>query len=124
MGSGDTQPWKSLTASHPLQVVEPKDIHAKCVLAYLHTSHCLPSGEVMISTLGDPEGNSKGTCCHIRGGEQVPTAPCGRSGTTFQGKLGDGRGGAGSHPIFKLQSSNFIGFDHFYKDGPSPMNSL
>uniref|UniRef100_A0A8B9WB88 Methanethiol oxidase n=1 Tax=Bos mutus grunniens TaxID=30521 RepID=A0A8B9WB88_BOSMU len=42
------------------QVVEPKEIHAKCDLSYLHTSHCLASGEVMISALGDPKGNGKG----------------------------------------------------------------
>ncbi|XP_055440281.1 methanethiol oxidase isoform X2 [Bubalus kerabau] len=42
------------------KVVEPKEIHAKCDLGYLHTSHCLSSGEVMISALGDPKGNGKG----------------------------------------------------------------
>ncbi|XP_062961701.1 methanethiol oxidase isoform X3 [Cynocephalus volans] len=42
------------------KVIEPKDIHAKCNLSYLHTSHCLASGEVMISTMGDPKGNGKG----------------------------------------------------------------
>ncbi|KAF5286285.1 hypothetical protein FQR65_LT12725 [Abscondita terminalis] len=29
-------------------------------LSYLHSSHCLPTGEVMISYLGDNDGNSKG----------------------------------------------------------------
>ncbi|KAF3813389.1 hypothetical protein GH733_018540 [Mirounga leonina] len=42
------------------KVIEAEDIHAKCGLGYNHTSHCLASGEVMISTLGDPKGNSKG----------------------------------------------------------------
>ncbi|PNI22952.1 SELENBP1 isoform 12, partial [Pan troglodytes] len=42
------------------QVIEPEDIHAKCELAFLHTSHCLASGEVMISSLGDVKGNGKG----------------------------------------------------------------
>uniref|UniRef100_A0A8D1D2F7 Methanethiol oxidase n=1 Tax=Sus scrofa TaxID=9823 RepID=A0A8D1D2F7_PIG len=42
------------------KVIEPQDIHAKCDLGYLHTSHCLASGEVMISALGDPKGNGKG----------------------------------------------------------------
>ncbi|XP_012585450.1 PREDICTED: selenium-binding protein 1 [Condylura cristata] len=42
------------------QVIEPQEVHAKCGLGYLHTSHCLASGEVMISALGDPQGNSKG----------------------------------------------------------------
>ncbi|XP_075464167.1 methanethiol oxidase [Ascaphus truei] len=42
------------------KVVEPVDIFKKCNLANLHTSHCLGSGEIMISTLGDPSGNAKG----------------------------------------------------------------
>lgn len=45
-----------------LQVIEAEDIHAKCGLGYIHTSHCLASGEVMISSLGDPKGNGKGIC--------------------------------------------------------------
>lgn len=43
-----------------LQVVNPEDVFWQCDLGYLHTSHCLGSGEVMISTLGDPAGNGKG----------------------------------------------------------------
>ncbi|EHA97362.1 Selenium-binding protein 1, partial [Heterocephalus glaber] len=46
--------------SASLQVIEPQEVHAKCNLGNLHTSHCLPSGEVMISSLGDPKGNAKG----------------------------------------------------------------
>ncbi|XP_041876229.1 methanethiol oxidase isoform X3 [Corvus kubaryi] len=42
------------------QVVNPEDVFWKCGLGYPHTSHCLGSGEVMISTLGDPAGNGKG----------------------------------------------------------------
>lgn len=42
------------------KVIEAKEIQDKCGLSYLHTSHCLASGEVMISTLGDPKGNGKG----------------------------------------------------------------
>lgn len=42
------------------QVVEPEDVFWKCNLGYPHTSHCLGSGEVMISTLGDPSGSGKG----------------------------------------------------------------
>ncbi len=29
-------------------------------LAYLHTSHCLGSGDIMISAMGDKEGNPRG----------------------------------------------------------------
>ncbi|XP_038167601.2 methanethiol oxidase [Arvicola amphibius] len=42
------------------KVIEPSEIHSKCNVGNLHTSHCLASGEVMISTLGDPQGNAKG----------------------------------------------------------------
>uniref|UniRef100_A0A8C9QH63 Methanethiol oxidase n=1 Tax=Spermophilus dauricus TaxID=99837 RepID=A0A8C9QH63_SPEDA len=55
-------PWprRVLTQCRPLQVIEPQEVHTKCNLGYLHTSHCLASGEVMISSLGDPKGNGKG----------------------------------------------------------------
>ncbi|CAO2599134.1 Methanethiol oxidase, partial [Lemmus lemmus] len=43
------------------KVIEPSEIHSKCNVGNLHTSHCLASGEVMISTLGDPQGNGKGS---------------------------------------------------------------
>uniref|UniRef100_A0A8B9DG77 Methanethiol oxidase n=1 Tax=Anser cygnoides TaxID=8845 RepID=A0A8B9DG77_ANSCY len=42
------------------KVVNPEDVFWKCNLGYPHTSHCLGSGEIMISTLGDPAGNGKG----------------------------------------------------------------
>ena len=54
------------TASNPrapsiFKVVEPADIQARTGgQAYLHTSHCLPSGEIMISTLGEPSGAGRG----------------------------------------------------------------
>lgn len=46
------------------QIVEPVDLYWKCGLANPHTTHCLGSGQVMISCLGDPSGNGKGkmTC--------------------------------------------------------------
>ncbi|XP_028759743.1 selenium-binding protein 2, partial [Neltuma alba] len=42
------------------KVVEPEEIIRKTGLAYPHTSHCLASGDIMISCLGDKEGNAKG----------------------------------------------------------------
>ncbi|XP_040267827.1 methanethiol oxidase-like [Bufo bufo] len=42
------------------KVVEAEDVKKKCGLGNLHTSHCLGSGEIMISAVGDPEGNGKG----------------------------------------------------------------
>lgn len=52
------------------QVVNSEDVFWKCNLGYPHTSHCLGSGEIMISALGDPAGNGKGT--------PVPTSLPGR----------------------------------------------
>ncbi|KAG4179826.1 hypothetical protein ERO13_A10G128900v2 [Gossypium hirsutum] len=42
------------------KVVQPDDIVKKTGLAYPHTSHCLASGDVMVSCLGDKDGNAKG----------------------------------------------------------------
>nr|XP_056708331.1 methanethiol oxidase-like isoform X1 [Euleptes europaea] len=43
------------------KVIEPKEIFQKCNMAFIHSPHCLGSGEVMISALGDPHGNGKGS---------------------------------------------------------------
>ena len=43
-----------------LQTVEPESIKAKAKLSYPHTSHCLANGQVMISAMGDIDGNAKG----------------------------------------------------------------
>uniref|UniRef100_A0A8C8B3E4 Methanethiol oxidase n=1 Tax=Otus sunia TaxID=257818 RepID=A0A8C8B3E4_9STRI len=40
--------------------VPKEDVFWKCNLGHPHTSHCLGSGEIMISALGDPAGNGKG----------------------------------------------------------------
>ena len=53
------------TATDPLapriaHVAEPKDIQKKTDLAYLHSSHCLGSGDIMVSAMGDPSGEGKG----------------------------------------------------------------
>lgn len=42
------------------KVVEAAEIHGKTGLGSLHTSHCLPSGDLMISCMGDPDGFAKG----------------------------------------------------------------
>ena len=46
--------------SHIFKVVEPDEVFNKTGLAYLHTSHCLANGDIMISAMGDPEGKKKG----------------------------------------------------------------
>mmetsp|Transcript_19144 Transcript_19144/g.41321 ORF Transcript_19144/g.41321 Transcript_19144/m.41321 type:complete len:475 (+) Transcript_19144:158-1582(+) len=53
------------TDSDPLapklhKVVEPHDIQDKTGLSYLHTSHCLGSGDIMVSAMGDKDGNPRG----------------------------------------------------------------
>ena len=42
------------------QVVEPGEVISKTGLSVPHTSHCLGSGDIMISAMGDPQGNAKG----------------------------------------------------------------
>lgn len=42
------------------KVVDPKDIIAKTKLSIPHTSHCLGSGEIMISAMGDEKEDAKG----------------------------------------------------------------
>jgi len=39
------------------KIIEPSDVHAKTGLGAPHTTHCLGSGEIMISMIGDTEGN-------------------------------------------------------------------
>ncbi|XP_043694857.1 selenium-binding protein 1-like [Telopea speciosissima] len=43
------------------KVVESTDIEQKTGLAYPHTTHCLASGDIMVSFLGDKDGNAKGS---------------------------------------------------------------
>lgn len=42
-----------------LQIVSPEEV-TNTGLAYLHTSHCLGSGEIMISAMGTPDGKEQG----------------------------------------------------------------
>ncbi|XP_077176375.1 methanethiol oxidase-like [Paroedura picta] len=42
------------------KVIEPIEVFQKCNLSFLHTSHSLSSGEIMISAMGDPLANGKG----------------------------------------------------------------
>jgi len=42
------------------KIVEPAEIH-KVGVSMMHTSHCLQSGQIMISTMGDVNGNNQGS---------------------------------------------------------------
>lgn len=42
------------------KIVEPEEIASKTNLAFPHTSHCLGSGDILVSCLGDPEGKAEG----------------------------------------------------------------
>ncbi|EEC08930.1 selenium-binding protein, putative, partial [Ixodes scapularis] len=48
-------------------VLEPEEMH-KLGLATPHTPHCLANGNIMISTMGDPQGNGKGGFFILEGG--------------------------------------------------------
>ncbi|XP_057499557.1 selenium-binding protein 1-like, partial [Actinidia eriantha] len=54
----DTQQTPKAPTLH--KVVEPADIMQKTGLAYPHTAHCLASGEIMVSCLGDKDGKAEG----------------------------------------------------------------
>ncbi|XP_062512105.1 methanethiol oxidase-like [Corticium candelabrum] len=42
------------------KVVDPEELKSKTGLSTPHTSHCLADGNIMVSAMGDPEGNGKG----------------------------------------------------------------
>ena len=42
------------------KIIEPSDIISKTGMAFPHTSHCLADGNIMISCLGDKDGNAEG----------------------------------------------------------------
>ena len=42
------------------KVIEPDEMKTVTKLSTPHTTHCLGSGEIMISAMGDPDGNAKG----------------------------------------------------------------
>ncbi|XP_077384359.1 methanethiol oxidase [Festucalex cinctus] len=42
------------------KTVEPVELYWKCGLANPHTTHCLGSGQILISCMGDPSGGGKG----------------------------------------------------------------
>lgn len=48
------------------QIIEADEMH-KYDCATPHTTHCLASGEIMISIMGDVEGNGKGDFVLIDG---------------------------------------------------------
>eukprot|EP00252_Welwitschia_mirabilis_P018401 TRINITY_DN408_c0_g1_i1.p1 TRINITY_DN408_c0_g1~~TRINITY_DN408_c0_g1_i1.p1 ORF type:complete len:497 (-),score=90.69 TRINITY_DN408_c0_g1_i1:161-1651(-) len=43
------------------KVLEPEEILSKTGLAYPHTAHCLASGDILISCMGDKTGSAKGS---------------------------------------------------------------
>ncbi|EFJ11187.1 hypothetical protein SELMODRAFT_271931 [Selaginella moellendorffii] len=51
------------------KVIEAEDIYEKTGLAFPHTAHCLASGEIMISCLGDKEGRAQGAGFLLLDGE-------------------------------------------------------
>lgn len=42
-------------------MIESEEVVTKTGMTALHTSHCLASGEIMISAMGDSDGKAKGT---------------------------------------------------------------
>lgn len=54
----DTQKNPRAPSLH--KVVEPTDIVMRTGLSYPHTAHCLASGDILVSCLGDKDGNAEG----------------------------------------------------------------
>ncbi|KAJ4723085.1 Selenium-binding protein [Melia azedarach] len=54
----DTQKNPKAPSLH--KFVDPADVINKTGLAYPHTAHCLASGDIMVSCLGDKDGNAEG----------------------------------------------------------------
>jgi len=46
---------------HLFQTIEPVDVFWKCNKGHLSVVHSLPNGDILISNMGDPSGNAKGT---------------------------------------------------------------
>nr|XP_060614587.1 methanethiol oxidase-like [Anolis sagrei ordinatus] len=49
-----------LCAPSLCKIIEPQESIKKCNLGFLHSSHCLSSGEIMICAVGDAFGNGRG----------------------------------------------------------------
>ena len=43
-----------------MQVIDSDELKSKANLSFPHTSHCLANGQIMVSAMGDVDGNAKG----------------------------------------------------------------
>ena len=43
-----------------LQTIKAEEVFEKAGIGWPHTSHCLANGQIMISGMGDKDGNAKG----------------------------------------------------------------
>ena len=47
-------------------MIEPEEVRSKGGISMPHSAHCLANGDVMISSVGDKDGNPKGkTKCSL-----------------------------------------------------------
>lgn len=71
------------------QIVQPEEVAKKTGLGFPHTTHCLANGEVMISSLGKPNGEGEGQYYEIlTGREMISTMEyCLHSGFVFSGSV-------------------------------------
>lgn len=65
-----------LNDSFQPQVVEPEEIVNKTGLTAPHTSHCLANGQVMISAMGNEEGEAKGKFMYLGQWSQATCCCC------------------------------------------------
>lgn len=90
-------------------VVTAEEIQSATGLSYLHTSHCLADGNIMVSAMGDPEGRAKGDFILIDGDTYKV------KGTWSEFTNGGGGGGDGGvKPVGDGRSTTF-GYDYWYQ---------
>lgn len=99
------------------KVIEPEEMHSLDCSAP-HTTHCLPSGEIMISTMGDKNGNAKGDFLLIDG------ATYQTKGTWINGKKPKFGYDFWYQPYYDIMVSTEWGTPNVFKKGFKPEDAV
>lgn len=99
------------------KVIEPEEMHAfNCSTP--HTTHCLPNGDIMISTMGDKDGNGKGDFVLIDGKTYRI------KGTWTKGKTAKFGYDFWYQPYYDIMVSTEWGTPNVFKKGFKPGDAL
>lgn len=99
------------------KVIEPEAIHNLNCSA-LHTTHCLPHGEIMISAMGDKNGNAKGDFV-LLDGKTYET-----KGTWVNGKTPKFGYDFWYQPYYDIMASTEWGTPNVFKKGFKPEDAV